>query len=96
MVVNCGIDVSFEGTENIVVYDSSKWAERGFCKNCGSHLFYKFKGKQHYSMPVGIFDEDDDFILEIQVFIEEKPEFYCFSNSTRNLTGEEALSEFAP
>jgi len=39
MVVNCGSEVAFEGKENISVYSSSDWAERGFCKKCGSHIF---------------------------------------------------------
>ena len=34
--VACGNEVSFEGEDNISVYQSSDWAERGFCKNCGS------------------------------------------------------------
>jgi len=32
MTVDCGADVSFEGEESISVFDSSEWAERGFCK----------------------------------------------------------------
>ena len=28
--------VTFSGEENIQRYDSSTWAERGFCKRCGS------------------------------------------------------------
>ncbi|GEM_PF-4418387 len=41
MAVNCGTNVSFEGEDNISVFNSSDWAERGFCKKCGSHLFYR-------------------------------------------------------
>ena len=29
LVVDCGSDVSFEGEENIGIYQSSEWAERG-------------------------------------------------------------------
>ena len=36
--VDCGSDVVYEGKEHIVIYDSSAWAERGFCKKCGGHL----------------------------------------------------------
>ncbi len=43
MAVDCGTDVSFEGEENISVFKSSEWAERGFCNKCGSHLFYRLK-----------------------------------------------------
>ncbi|MDJ0687920.1 MAG: GFA family protein [Xenococcaceae cyanobacterium MO_188.B32] len=52
LVIECGSDVSFEGEENIGIYQSSEWAERGFRKKCGSHLFYKFKQKNQYYIPV--------------------------------------------
>ena len=93
---DCGTSVSFEGEENISVYDSSDWAERGFCKNCGSHLFYRVKENKQCFIPVGIFDGDESFVLDLQVFIDEKPEYYCFSNETRNMTGKEAFAEYAP
>ena len=32
--------VVFTGEANIERYRSSQWAERGFCKTCGSNLFY--------------------------------------------------------
>ncbi|TNF86909.1 MAG: GFA family protein, partial [Gammaproteobacteria bacterium] len=36
--------VRFKGEENIKRYSSSDWAERGFCTQCGSNLFYHLKG----------------------------------------------------
>lgn len=35
--------VTFEGEENVSRYDSSAWAERGFCTRCGTNLFYRLK-----------------------------------------------------
>jgi hypothetical protein len=93
--VECNEGVSFEGEENIGVYQSSEWAERGFCNKCGSHLFYKLKENNHYYIPVGIFDDDEDLIFDLQVFIEEKPEYYSFANKTKNMTGEELFAMFA-
>ena len=43
MAVNCGADVIFDGKDNVSVFDSSAWAERGFCSACGSHLYYRLK-----------------------------------------------------
>ena len=40
MAVNSQENVKFEGAENIVNYASSEWAERGFCRKCGSNLYY--------------------------------------------------------
>ena len=94
--VDCGTDVVFEGEDNIAVYDSSQWAERGFCKQCGTHLFYRIKDNRQCFMPAGLFGQGDVFEFEIQVFIDERPAYYCFSNETRKLTGEEAFAEFTP
>jgi hypothetical protein len=92
--VECNSDVTFEGEENIGIYQSSEWAERGFCKKCGSHLFYRLKDSQHYYIPVGIFDNNEGLIFDLQVFIEEKPEYYSFANETKNMTGAELFAQF--
>ncbi|MEY2831319.1 MAG: hypothetical protein RLZZ574_577 [Cyanobacteriota bacterium] len=85
-------DVSFSGEENIGVYQSSEWAERGFCTKCGSHLFFRLKDNNHYYIPVGILDRDEDFVFDLQVFVEEKPQYYSFANETKTMTGEELFA----
>lgn len=96
MAVDCGSDVVFEGEENIKIFESSPWAERGFCSNCGNHLFYRLKQNNKYMMPAGLFDGDVDFIFTHQVFIDEKPSYYCFSNKTHNMTGQQIFEIFSP
>lgn len=95
MSVRCGSDVVFESQENIAVYDSSDWAERGFCKTCGSHLFYRLKDGNQYEIPAGLFDNQNGFRLDLQVFIDHKPCFYSFSNNTKEMTESEAIEIFA-
>ena len=34
-------DLVWEGEDTIATYQSSEWAERGFCSACGSALFYR-------------------------------------------------------
>jgi hypothetical protein len=96
LVVECGSDVAFSGAENISLYQSSEWAERGFCNKCGSHLFFKFKQNNQYFIPVGLFDNAEGFVFDNQVFIDEKPPYYSFANKTQNLTGAELFAEFTP
>lgn len=96
LVVDCGSEVSFTGEESITAFDSSEWAERGFCKKCGSHLFYRLKQSNQYFVPVGLFERSEAFVLDHQVFIDEKPEYYCFANETHNMTGAEVFAMFAP
>ena len=96
MAVDCRTDVVFEGDDNIKTYESSAWAERGFCANCGNHLFYRLKESNQYIMPVGIFENDENFVFDHQIFIDEKPGYYCFSNETKNMTGAEVFAKYAP
>ena len=96
LAVDCGSNVLFEGEENITIFNSSQWAERGFCNQCGTHLFYRFKQNNQYFIPVGLFEQPQDFVFDSQIFIDEKPEYYCFSNETKNLTGVEVFAQFAP
>ncbi len=96
LAVDAGTDVTYDGADNISVYDSSEWAERGFCAKCGSHLFYRFKGTQQHMVPAGSLDNTGSLIFDHQVFIDEKPAFYCFSNATEDMTGAEVFAKYAP
>jgi hypothetical protein len=93
--VDCGSKVEFEGEENIKIFNSSDWAERGFCKECGSNLFYKLKQPLQYMILPGILDGIDDYSFDHQVFIEEKPSWYEFSNKTHNMTGKELFDKYS-
>jgi hypothetical protein len=96
LVTDCGTAVTFEDENSITVFNSSDWAERGFCKHCGTHLFYRLKESGQYYIPVGLFDDGSAFIFDHQIFIEEKPPYYCFANETENMTGAEMFAKFAP
>jgi len=48
-----------------------------------------------YFIPVGLFEQPQDFVFEHQIFIDEKPAYHCFSNETKNITGAEFFAEFA-
>ncbi len=96
LATECGTDVTFGGEESIAVYDSSDWAERGFCKLCGTHLFYRLKEAKTYHIPVGLFPNLGDMTFSTQVFIDSKPDWYSFTADTHNLTGEELFAMYAP
>ena len=89
-----GTDVSIEGEENLTIYDSSEWAQRGFCSKCGSNLFYKLKQTGLYIFALGAVKSEHDFVFDHQIFIDEKPDYYCFSNETHNMTGAEVFAQF--
>lgn len=94
MALRCEGDVSIEGSGYVTLFESSEWAERGFCKQCGTHLFYRLKQSQEYFLPAGLFDLDEELNFDHQVFIDKKPLYYHFANDTKNLTEAEVFAQF--
>ena len=96
LCIDCGTDVHIDGEEHVAAYDSSAWAERGFCKNCGTHLFYRLKQARQYVIPIGLFDDHPQVSFDSQIFIDEKPDYYAFANDTTFMTGAEVFAKYAP
>jgi hypothetical protein len=84
----------FTGADNIGLYKSSEWGGRGFCKVCGSSLFWKLAGKDHYTLSAGCLDDQSRLNFATQIYIEDKPAYYDFANDTLKQTGEEATAAF--
>ena len=93
--VQCGADVDIEGEEKISVYQSSPWASRGFCSDCGTHLFYRLNKTGEYNMPVGLFPTLKGLEMNMQYFSDKRPDYYCFSNETKEMTEADIQAYFA-
>ena len=87
--------VAFEGEDNMSRFRSSDWAERGFCKICGSNIFYRIVATDQYYLTTGTFDDPSGFTLASQIFTDEKPAYYDFANETRMMTGAEVFAAVA-
>lgn len=94
LAVECKTEVSWTGEGHIGVYESSDWAERGFCKRCGTHLFYRLKAGGFHALPLGLFNDAQGLTLEQEVFIDAKPEGYVFAGEREKLTGEQLFAAF--
>jgi len=94
MEIDCGTNVTFDGDENLTVYASSDWAERGFCRQCGTHLFYRLKANGNHFVPIGLLEDDENLKFTTQVFVDERPSYYEFSNDTEDMTGPELMAKF--
>lgn len=92
--VDCGSGVIISGEERISIFSSSEWAERAFCSSCGSHLYYRLTEINQYIVPVGLFEGEHDFVFASQIFIDEKPNFYCFADKTKEMTGAEVFAQY--
>lgn len=87
--------ISITGQQDVSIYKSSDWAERGFCKQCGTNLFYRLQANNSYHVAVGLFDIDQPLKLDHEIFIDEKPSFYNFSEDTKKLTSAQVMEMFA-
>ena len=87
--------VAFESPEAVSVYKSSDWGERGFCKTCGSVLFWRTQDHQMGAINPFLLEDGPEFDFESEIFIDEKPDFYAFAGERRRMTGEQVFAEFA-
>lgn len=93
--VSCGADMRFESDAAIGLVASSDWAERGFCKRCGSSLFYRLRGSGEHQMAAGLFDDQTGFELRLQVFADEAQGYCALAAETKMMTGAELAAIYA-
>ena len=84
--------VTFKGEEYITRFASSLWAERGFCKQCGTNLFYRLRQSGDYMMGSGPFEDQSRFTLASEIYIDEKPPTYSLVGEHPRLTGAQFLA----
>ena len=88
LAVNVG-SLAFDGEDQIGRFESSDWGQRGFCKHCGSNLFFRVKESNHYLVAMGSFDDQSRFQLVGEIYIDDKPPAYDFAGEHARLTGEQ-------
>lgn len=94
LAIDSGVLQGVKNESSVTRYQSSEWAERGFCNKCGTSLFYYLKPADQYHFPVGLLDSNFQLKFSHQIFIDEKPDYYSFSNETQNMTGAEVFAHF--
>jgi len=95
LTVDGGTNVKFQGEEFITTHNSSDWAERGFCKRCGTHLFYRLKESGFHNFPLGLLQNTENLRFHLQIFVDMKPENYSFANKTEEMTQAEVFAKYS-
>lgn len=93
MTLHAGSDVTVQGP--VKTYRSSDWAERAFCAECGTHLYYHLLPVNDYILSAGLFDESSGFLFKRQIFVDRKPDNYDFANDTEKLTEAQVFAQFS-
>lgn len=68
--------VTITGEEVIGRYRASEDAERGFCKVCGSALYWMREGDNSISLMAGLFDQPTGLRGGKHIFVADKGDFY--------------------
>jgi hypothetical protein len=69
-------DIDIEGGESLTWYAASDEAKRGFCRLCGSLLFWKHNGLDSISIMAGAFDRPSGLREESHIFVADKGDYY--------------------
>ena len=68
--------LTVEGEENVTWYQSSKKVRRGFCKICGSSLFFDPPHLDWIAVSMGAFDDPTNTRIERHIFVADKGDYY--------------------
>ncbi|EEA91852.1 GFA family protein [Pseudovibrio sp. JE062] len=68
--------VTFTIDDGLEWYASSHFAKRGFCKGCGSSLFYKIHAEDYIAIAAGCLDEPNDLHIGKHIFVKDKGDYY--------------------
>lgn len=68
--------ITIEGGEAITWYSASSFAKRGFCRICGSALFWRRDGSDEISIMAGAFDEPTGLRMAYHIYCDDKGDFY--------------------
>lgn len=87
--------VSFTGEEHLTRFQSSDWAERGFCSVCGSNLFFRIRKLPQHEICVGAFNDPSGLVMSGEIFVDRKPDGYSMAGDHPRLTEKETLEKYA-
>ena len=69
-------------TSNLNIFGDVKWfrssqtARRGFCPDCGTHLFWRMDGEENTSIDAGAFNDDIKLVAQKHIYVERKADYY--------------------
>ena len=93
-------DVDWTGADHIATRQTSDWAMRAWCRECGSGLYFKVTLDGPYSgnveLPIGLFDDPNGLNMTNEIYIDHKPDSYAFAGEGRRLmTRQDCVDKFS-
>jgi hypothetical protein len=73
-------DVVITGADAISYYRSSPEAQRGFCRLCGSALFWRADDSGRMSIMAGLFDQPTGIAGGYHIYCADKGDYYTIND----------------
>ncbi len=92
--------LTWHNEAQIATLQSSDWAERAWCRRCGSALYFHFTLNEDMAawteVPIGLFDDPSAFEITSEIYIDEKPHSFAFEGADRRkqMTRAECVKKF--
>lgn len=68
-------DLTWHGAEHIATRQSSDWAERAWCRECGTTLYFRQTKEDKWfggtDLPLGLFDDQSGFTLTHEIYTDQ-------------------------
>lgn len=86
----------------VKVLDTSPWAKRAICAECGSPIWYEITAEGpiqgQRQVAAGLFPDAGGMELRLEVYIDRKPHGYAFEGGgeRRQMTEAEVIAIYAP
>ncbi len=70
----------FETDEGLEWYASSEMAKRGFCRHCGSSLFYRLNGEDGIGIAAGCLEAPTGLRVTRHIFVADQGDYYTIDD----------------
>ena len=72
--------LTISGDDNLTWYQSSEKVRRGFCRTCGSFLFWDPPARDRIAIAMGAFDAPTQTALHMHIFVAEMGDYYAIGD----------------
>jgi hypothetical protein len=76
------VDLVLKSITSLAWHSASDTAKRGFCKSCGSLLFWKGEGRTYTSIAAGSIDGATGLTIEGHIYCADKGDYYEILDGT--------------
>ena len=79
--------LTVKGDEHLTWYRASDHAQRGFCRHCGSLLFWKKDKTDYTAVMAGCLDGKTNTEVVAHIFVEDKGDYYQLNDGVTTYSG---------